>query len=85
MNEWVIEALSEIEAFKGLTNDAIATEVLLNWQDNMNRTTNTKPPTRMTPIQALYDFVRDLEEENTTTSDNNNNDMTYGEVLMGLD
>jgi len=85
MNEWVIEALSEIEAFKGLTNDAIATEVLLNWQDNMNRTTNTKPPTRMTPIQALYDFVRDLEEENTTTSNNNNNDMTYGEVLMGLD
>lgn len=87
MNEWVIETLMQMESFKGLENDAIASEVLANWSNNMNRTTKTKPPTRMTPIQALYDFVRDLEEANVTaTSTNNNNEkMTFGQVLMGLD
>lgn len=62
MAEFVIEYLSDLESFEALANDEIATEVMLNWKDNMNRTTNTKPPTRMTPIQSLYDYVRDLEE-----------------------
>lgn len=63
MSESIIQMLIEMEAFEGLENDEIATEVLLSWKDNMNRTTKTNPPTRMTPIQALYDYVRDLEQD----------------------
>ena len=56
--------LAQVESFSALENDVVASEVLLNWKDNMNRTTKTNPPTRMTPIQALYDYVRELEDAN---------------------
>ena len=61
ITEFIIHALSELESFKGLNNNEVASEVLLNWKDNMERTTKTKPATRMTPIQALYDYVRVTE------------------------
>ena len=63
ITEFIIHALSELESFKGLNNNEVASEVLLNWKDNMERTTKTKPATRMTPIQALYDYIDDLTVE----------------------
>jgi len=69
MSESIIQMLIQMEAFAGLEDDAIASEVLLNWKDNMNRTTKTNPPTRMTPIQALYDYVRDLETASQPTQE----------------
>ena len=64
ITESIIQMLAQIESFSALENDAIASEVLLNWKDNMNRTTIGDAPTRMSPIMALYDYVRELEDAN---------------------
>tara|TARA_X000001382_G_scaffold23319_4_gene14222 strand:+ start:5359 stop:8340 length:2982 start_codon:yes stop_codon:yes gene_type:complete len=82
MNESIIQMLIEMEAFEGLENDEIATEVMLNWKDNMNRTTNTNPPTRMTPIQALYDYVRDLEQDMLPSADETAMDAQVQVLMM---
>ena len=67
LTDYIIDYLSDLESFSALRNDAVATEVMLNWKDNMSRTTDEKPPVIMTPIHALYDFVRDLEDSNNSS------------------
>lgn len=63
ITDWIVDYLSDLESFEALENKEIRDEVLANWKNNMNRTTDTNPPTTMSPITSLYDFVRDLEDK----------------------
>lgn len=61
--DFIIDYLSELESFEALKTQTIRDEVLKNWKNNMDRTTIGANPTQMSPLYALYDYVRDLQEE----------------------
>tara|TARA_R100001510_G_C7653674_1_gene212019 strand:- start:835 stop:3750 length:2916 start_codon:yes stop_codon:yes gene_type:complete len=64
ITDWIIDYLSDLESFEGLKDKANAKEVLSNWNNNKDRKTDTNPPTIMSPIMALYDYVQDIEQSN---------------------
>tara|TARA_R100001510_G_C7656302_1_gene216169 strand:+ start:39 stop:2948 length:2910 start_codon:yes stop_codon:yes gene_type:complete len=84
MTDWILDYLSDIESFEGLKDEKRRNEVLANWKNNKDRKTETNPPTIMSPIMALYDYVRDLEDSDEKI-EQVVNDLTFGQVLMGID
>ncbi len=60
--DFIIDYLSDLESFEALKDESIAKEVMANWSKQMNRTTDTNPPTPMSPIMSLYDYVQDIHQ-----------------------
>ena len=82
MADFIIDYLSELESFEALNTQTIRDEVLKNWKNNMDRKTIGANPTQMSPLYALYDYVRDLEEQQSPTDTTSKSYKAQKDVLM---
>jgi hypothetical protein len=87
MTEWVLDYLEDLQSFETIKNNPAAKKFIIeNWQNNMERTTVGTSPNRMTPLEALYDFVQDYNLDNNELEVKPiDKKRSFGQILMDLD